>query len=292
MSAGYARPGTLEEAVELLAQPGAVPLFGGTDLLGQIDREIVSPELLVDMARAGLDYIRIEGDGLAIGAGTTLATLASSELLAPYAAVVTAAALAASPLLRNAGSVGGNLCQGTRCWYFRGEEWHCWLGGGDTCYAQIGDHRKHSLVPGDCISAHPSDLAPALAAVGARLAVRSASGERELALLELYRIPTEERRSLLTLEAGEIVWEVRLPAAPDASAYLRLGERRAFSFPLACVAAARRGDELEVVAGAVANIPVRVDPSDPLAQLPGNPQTMWKRTALATLVRRAVDAIT
>ena len=291
MSAGYARPGTLEEAVELLARPGAVPLFGGTDLLGQIDREIVSPELLVDMRRAGLDYVRAEGDGLAIGAGTTLATLASCALLAPYAAVATAAGLAASPLLRNAGTVGGNLCQGTRCWYFRGVEWHCWLGGGDTCYAQIGDHRKHGLVPGDCISAHPSDLAPALAALGARLAVRSASGARELALLELYRTPTAERRTLLALEPGEIVCEVRLPGAPDASAFLRLGERRAFSFALVCVAAARRGDEVEAVAGGVANIPVRVDPDDPLAQLPGNPQTMWKRTALATLVRRALDAV-
>ena len=291
MSAGYARPDTLEEAFELLSRPGAVPLFGGTDLLGQIDREIVSPELLVDMARSGLDYVRAEGEGLAIGAGTTLAALASAELLVPYAALATAAGLAASPLLRNAGTVGGNLCQATRCWYFRGVEWHCWLGGGDTCYAQIGDHHKHGLVPGDCISAHPSDLAPALAALGARLAVRSAWGERELELLELYRIPTPERRSLLTLEPGEIVLEVRLPAAPDASAFLRLGERRAFSFALVSVAAARRGDGVEAVAGGVANIPVRVDPGDPLGQLPGNPQTMWKRTALATLVGRALDAI-
>ena len=107
-----------------------------------------------------------------IGATTTLAELAAHELLAPYAVVRAAAAAAASPLLRNVGTVGGNLCQGTRCWYFRGHEWNCWLGGGDTCYAQIGDHRKHNLQPGDCISAHPSDLAPALAACGA--AVRRA----------------------------------------------------------------------------------------------------------------------
>ena len=118
-----------------------------------------------------------------------------------------------------------------------------------------------------------------------------ASGERELALLELYRIPTQERRSLLTLEPGEIVAEVRLPAPPDASAFLRLGERQAFSFALVSVAAARRADAVEAVAGGVANIPVRLDPADPLAQLPGNPQTAWKRTALATLVGRALDAI-
>ena len=157
--------------------------------------------------------------------------------------MATAAGLAASPLLRNQGTVGGNLCQHTRCWYYRGEEWTCWLGGGDTCYAQIGDHRKHNLEEGDCISAHPSDLAPALAVSGATVVVRSADGERELPLLDLYRRPTEDNRSLVTLAVGELVVAVRLPAPPDASVYLRTGERQAFSFPLVSVAAARTGDD-------------------------------------------------
>jgi xanthine dehydrogenase YagS FAD-binding subunit len=292
MKLGYERPATLDEAFELLTRPGSLPLAGGTDLMGQIDRGIVEPQLLVDLQAVADDAIEPSpGGGVAIGAGVTLATLAASELLAPYAAVATAASLAASPPLRNVGTVGGNLCQGTRCWYFRGEEWHCWLGGGDTCYAQIGDHRKHNLRPGDCISAHPSDLAPALAACAARVVVRSASGERELDLLDLYRTPTEDDRSLVTLAHGEIVAAVRLPAAPEASVYQRLGERQAFSFPLVSVAAARRGGSVQVAAGGVANIPVRIDPADPLAELPGNPQTMWKRTVLATLVERAVTAL-
>lgn len=286
MSAGYARPGTLEEACELLGRPGALPLFGGTDLMGQIDRGIVEPELLVDMQAVGLDHVRVDADGLTIGAAVTLAALATSAEVRPYAALAGAASTAASPLLRNVGTLGGNLCQGTRCWYFRGYEWNCWLGGGDTCYAQLGEHRKHNLQPGDCISAHPSDLAPALAACGARVVVRSAEGSRELPLLDLYRIPTEENRSLLALARGEIISEVRLPPPPDASAFRRLGERRAFSFPLACVAAARRGEVVEMAAGGVANIPLRIDPLDPLAGLPGNPQTMWKRTVLATLAER------
>jgi xanthine dehydrogenase YagS FAD-binding subunit len=288
MSAAYARPATIEEACELLARPDAWPLFGGTDLMGQIDREIVDPGLLVDMQQVGLDYLRADGEGLAIGAGATLATIAGSELVRPYAALATAAAHAASPLLRNIGTVGGNLCQGTRCWYFRGLEWHCWLGGGDTCYAQIGDHRKHGLQPGDCISAHPSDLAPALAACGARLLIRSASGARELELLELYRTPTEDNRSLVVLEQGEIVSEVRLPPPPAASAARRLGERQAFSFPLVSVAGARRDGSVTVAAGGVANVPVAIDPADPLRGLPGNPQTMWKRTVLATLTERVL----
>ena len=213
-------------------------------------------------------------------------------VLAGYDAVLAAVAVAASPLLREVGTVGGNLCQHTRCWYYRSPELTCWLGGGDTCYAQEGDHRKHNLEPGDCISAHPSDLAPALAACGATVVVRSADGGRELPLLDLYRRPTGERRSLLALEPDELVTAVRLPASPDASAYRRAGERQAFSFPLVSVAAARRGDRLRVVAAGVANVPRELDPADPLAGLPGHAQTGWKRDLLAALVERALADVT
>jgi CO/xanthine dehydrogenase FAD-binding subunit len=287
----YARPSTLEEALELLGSEGAAPLGGGTDLAGQIDRGIREPVLLVDLQALGLDTIAPEADGIRIGATARLADVASSGLLAPYAAVVDAAAQAASPLLRQAGTVGGNLCQHTRCWYYRGAEWTCWLGGGETCYAQIGDHRKHNLEPGDCISAHPSDLAPALAACRATVVVRGPVGERELPLLELYRRPTAESRTLLTLTPGELVVAVRLPAQPDASAYLRAGERRAFSFPLVGVAAARHGQDVTLVAAGVANVPRTLDPADPLAGLPGNPQSAWKLTVLETLAARALAAL-
>jgi len=287
----YVRPGSADEALELLSREGAAVLAGGTDLAGQIDRGIRSPALLIDLQDAGLGGIEADGDGVRIGATATLAEVARADLLSPHAAVATAAGLAASPLLRNQGTVGGNLCQHTRCWYYRGEEWTCWLGGGDTCFAQIGDHRKHNLEEGDCISAHPSDLAPALAACGATVLVRSRDDERELPLLELYRRPTDDNRSLVTLAAGEIVLAVRLPPPPDASVYLRTGERQAFSFPLVSVAAARRGDALTLVAAGVANIPRALDPADPLAGLPGHPQSAWKRTVLATLVERAVAAV-
>jgi xanthine dehydrogenase YagS FAD-binding subunit len=287
----YARPASVDEALALLGEAGAVPFGGGTDLAGQADRGIRTPAVLVDLRDAGLGAIAADGDGVRVGATVTLAGLAASPLLEPYRAVVTAASLAASPLLRNVGTVGGNLCQHTRCWYYRGEEWHCWLGGGDTCYAQIGDHRRHGLQPGDCISAHPSDLAPALGACSATVEIRSTTGRRELPLLELYRSPTGDDRSLLTLLPDELVTAVMLPRPPDASAYERLGERAAFSFPLVSVAAARRGAETTLVASGVANVPVALDPADPLAGLPGNPQTGWKRQALRTLVERALAAL-
>ncbi len=287
----YARPTSVDEALELLIGEGAAVLAGGTDLAGQIDRGITAPSLLVDLQDAGLGGIEPDGDGLRIGAATTLADLAAGALMTPYAVVAAAAGLAASPLLRNQGTVGGNLCQHTRCWYYRGEEWNCWLGGGDTCFAQIGDHRKHNLEAGDCISAHPSDLAPALAVCGATVVVRSLDGERETPLLDLYRRPTDDNRSLVTLERGELVVAVRLPAPPDASVYLRTGERQAFSFPLVSVAAARRGDSVTLAAAGVANIPRALDPADPLAGLPGHPQSAWKRTVLETLVERALASL-
>lgn len=287
----YVRPASLDEALAQLAEEGAAPMGGGTDLAGQVDRGIRSPATLVDLQDTGLGTIEPDGDGVKIGAAVTLAAVATAAALEPYGAVRTAAASAASPLLRNVGTIGGNLCQHTRCWYYRGAEWHCWLGGGETCYAQIGDHRKHGLQPGDCISAHPSDLAPALAACDATVELRSREGTRELPLLDLYRRPTTDNRSLVVLGPGELVVSVRLPAPPGASAYERLGERAAFSFPLLSVAAARRGNGARLVAAGVANVPLELDPSDPLAELPGNPQSAWKRRALATLVERALGAI-
>jgi CO/xanthine dehydrogenase FAD-binding subunit len=284
----YARPETLDDAFELLAQKSARPLAGGTDLAGQIDRGLSSPALVVDLQALPLSDLLENAGGVKIGAMVTLRELAADPLMEPYTTVTAAASQAASPLLRARGTVAGNLCQWTRCWYFRGVEWNCWLGGGDTCYAQIGAHHKHNLQPGDCISAHPSDLAPALAACGARVRVESASGSREIDLLSLYRSPTEDNRSLHTLEAGELVTQVLLPAPPDSSTYQRAGEREAFSFPLVSVAGARRGSSLRLVASGVANIPLELDPDDPLRELPGNPQSAWKRTILKTLAERAV----
>jgi xanthine dehydrogenase YagS FAD-binding subunit len=287
----YVRPQSLGDALEQLALPGAVPLAGGTDLAGQLDCGLRAPELLVDLQAAGLATIERRGHGVAIGATVTLSELAASELVRPYAAVAQSAEHAASPLLRNVGTVAGNLCQHTRCWYYRGVEWTCWLAGGDTCYAQIGVHPKHGLQPGDCISAHPSDLAPSLAACGATVLARSSSGERELSLLDLYRRPSTEDRSLLTLGQDELLVAVCLPDPPDASTYLRLGGRRDFTFPLVGLAAARHGPDIRLIAGGVANIPVEIDPGDPLAALPGNPQSAWKRDVLATLVERALAAL-
>ncbi len=110
-------------------------------------------------------------------------------------------------------------------------------------------------------------------------------------MLDLYRRPTADNRSLLTLAPGELVTAVLLSAPPDASVYLRAGERQAFSFPLVGVAASRYGTHISLVAAGVTNVPRSLSASDPLAGLPGNPQSEWKRTVLGTLVERAVAAV-
>ena len=285
----YERPASAEAAADRLAAGDARPMGGGTDLLTQLDRGIRPVSAVVDLRPLGLAGIEERDGALRIGATTTVAELARHEgLETRYAALAAAASAVASPQLREMGTVAGNLCQQPRCWYFRHPDLECWLRGGTTCYAQIGDHRKHGLEPGDCISVAPSDLAAALLALDARVDTNRRAG---LPLEELYRRPSEDDRSTLTLEPGEFLTAVEVPAAPDASAYARAGERAAWTFALAGVAAARFGDSVRLAAIGVANIPRRLDPADPLAGLPGLEMTGWKRRLLSALVEDALAGL-
>jgi xanthine dehydrogenase YagS FAD-binding subunit len=194
----------------------------------------------------------------------------------------------ASPQLREMGTVAGNLCQAVRCWYFRHPDLTCWLRGGDTCYAQIGDHRKHGLEPGDCISVAPSDLAAALLALDA---VVTTNRREAFPLADLYRKASEDDRSTIALEQGELITAVTVPRPPEASAYVRAGERAAWSFALCGVAAARFDGEVRMAAIGVSNLPRQLDPADPLAGLPGLEMTGWKRRLLSTLAQDALTAV-
>jgi xanthine dehydrogenase YagS FAD-binding subunit len=287
----YARPGELTEAIDLLAAGDALALAGGSDVVPLLLRGKRDPATLVDIRPLLPAGIERDGEGLRIGAATTLAELERDSRIAEgYAALQQAAAAAASPQLRNVGTVGGNLAQAVRCWYYRHPDLRCWLNGGDTCYAQIGDHRKHGLEAGDCISVSPSDLSGPLAALGATATVRGPGGERELPLLDLYARPDDAHRSALRLAPGELIVSLRLPGPPDASRYERAGERAAWSFALVGVAAVRRGSEQRLVAIGVTNEPRELDPADPLRGLDGLEQTGWKRRLLAALSTRALAA--
>jgi xanthine dehydrogenase YagS FAD-binding subunit len=287
----YVRPTTIDGAAAALVRNEARAMGGGTDLLTQQDRGILPAESVIDLRTLGLSEIDDFGDGLRLGATATLADIGRAAAVRErYAALAEAIAQAASPQLREMGTLGGNLCQQVRCWYFRHPDLVCWLKGGDTCYAQIGDHRKHGLEPGDCISVAPSDLAAALIALDA--SVETSTRPDGFPLIDLYRRPTEDDRSNLALRAGEFVTAVTIPRAPDASAYERAGERHAWSFALAGVAAARSGDEVRLAAIGIANVPRLLDPADPLAGLPGLEQTAWKRRLLTGLAELAIERVT
>jgi len=284
---GYVRPADPGEASARL-RDGARPMGGGTDLLTQLDRGILPADEVVDLRALGLSGIEHRDAGLRIGATTPVAEVErDAGIGARFSALAQAAAAVGSPQLREMGTVGGNLCQQVRCWYFRHPDLQCWLRGGETCYAQIGDHRKHGLEPGDCISVAPSDLAAALLALDASVETTA----RRMPLADLYRKATADRRSTLTLEPGEFLTAVEVPRAPDASAYVIAGERAAWSFALVGVAAARFGDDVRMAAIGVSNLPRPIDPDDPAAGLPGLEMTGWKLRLLETLAADARAAV-
>lgn len=263
----YAPVRSLDEAVDALATPGARLHAGGTDLLGCLRDGVFGAEKLVSLARVpGLAGIReIPGGGLALGAMTTLAEIAANPLVRErFAGLAAAADSAASPQLRHQGTLGGNLCQRPRCWYFRGE-FHCLKKGGDTCFAEGGENRYHAIFGGGpCYIVHPSDTAPMLVALGAEATVAGPRGERRVALADFFRRPAENVAAETALGAGEIVTEVSVPGpASWTSSYRKVRERGAWDFALASVALAarlegRRVVDARVVLGGVAPIPWRV----------------------------------
>jgi xanthine dehydrogenase YagS FAD-binding subunit len=265
------RPSSLAEL------DGGTPLAGGTELVPLLRDGLVEAERLVHVAPILPRGVR---DGT-IGAGTTLADLEDEATIPDV--LREACAAAASPQLRSMSTIGGNLLQATRCWYWR-LGYACYLRGGDRCHARDGEHREHAVFANDrCASAHPSDPAAALLALGAT--VRTAT--RELPIAELYRLPTDVDRATTTLEPGELILEVDAPA-PDASVYLKAMSRAAWSFALVGVAAARFGNEVRLGLAGVAPVPWLLDSIDALDTATPLPDTAYKVEIARALVRRAL----
>ena len=242
----YATPPTLEEAISSLGR-SVRPLAGGTDLLTLMKADLYSPETLVAVRPLLPKGISTAPDGTVIGAATVLSDIAASGVIArSYAALAQAAEAAASPQLRNMATLGGNLLQRPRCWYFRNRHVGCWLKGDETCPAREGENRQHALFGGThCVAVHPSDLAPALVAFDAVVAVAGPSGQRTVTMDELYALPEPRRRVETTLRENDLIVSIRLPLPDKAarSVYLKAMDRAAFSFALAGVAALVRMSE-------------------------------------------------
>jgi xanthine dehydrogenase YagS FAD-binding subunit len=268
------RPSSLEEL------DGGLPVHGGTEVVPLLRDGIIRAETLVDVRGIVPRGVR----GSTIGAGTTLAEL-EADTQVPEA-LREACRLAASPQLRNMGSIGGNLLQSTRCWYWR-LKYPCRLHGGERCHAREGEHREHAIFANDyCASAHPSDVAAALLALEATVR----TSRRELPLAELYRLPDEANRDLVTLEEGELILELELPAV-EASVYLKAMDRRRWAFPQVGVAAARSGGEIRLALAGVAPIPWLLTGPDALDAATPLPRTAWKVEVARALLRRALERV-
>jgi xanthine dehydrogenase YagS FAD-binding subunit len=256
----------LASALTILQEPQSAALAGGTDLVGELKRGIRRPDRLIDLKRlSSLKGISM-GEGLRLGALTPLSAVEEHRgVFSQWPLLQQALKSTATPQLRNMGTVGGNLCQRPRCWYYRNPLSLCWLKGGDFCWAARGENHYHTILgKAVCHAPHPSDLAPPLMALQGRIKITDLMGVREIALDELYQEPRPERRQMTILEPGELITEVAvpLPARGSRGIYLKAMERKAWSFALVSVAAilAFDGDTItegRLVLGGAATIPWR-----------------------------------
>jgi xanthine dehydrogenase YagS FAD-binding subunit len=267
----YVRPATLQEASRAAGPAQAWLWAGGTDLMGCLRDGILRADSVVSLSgldkAGGLRGVReAEGGGAAIGAMTTITEVAESPLIGRlYPGLAQAAFSVASPQLRNQGTIGGNLCQKPRCWYYRGE-FHCLRKGGDTCFAAAGQNQFHAVFGSDglCYYVHPSDTAPALVSLEARVRTSGAGGERTIPVAELHARPKKSLLQETVLKPGEIITRVELPPPPEGqiSRYRKVRTRRSWDFALAGLALAlvlREGkvSRARLVLSGVAPVPWR-----------------------------------
>jgi xanthine dehydrogenase YagS FAD-binding subunit len=266
----WTEPQTVEQALAWLAKADgkAVLMAGGTDLFTEIKEGVVEPALVIDLKSVpGLASIQREETGVRIGALTSVAGLAADEMIKrDYPGLSEAAGSLATPQLRNVGTVGGNLCQRPRCWYYRDAQMVCRKKGGSQCFAAKGRNKYHAIFGGGiCYIVYPSDLAPMLIALDSQVTISSPRGDRSLPLAEFYALPSKNIHRENVLAPDELVREVKIPPAKKGtrSAYVKLKERETWDFAL--VSAAVRGtvsggglEDVAIVLGGVAPVPWRL----------------------------------
>ena len=272
------QPDTLENAIDLARRigKGAWFLAGGNDSLDWFKDRHKRPTAVIEISGiASLKGIRETEEGLEIGALTTLADIESSPLVREkYSLLSTAAGRVASPQIRNSGTLGGNLCQDTRCWYYRYGV-SCYRAGGITCYADTpeGQNREHCLFGASrCVAVSPSDTATACVALDAKMVIHGPDGERIVAAEEFFIGPSKDITRMTVLKPGEVLTAVRYPKAwAGAKFYFeKVTDRNTWDFALVSVAAAMlmEGDTIKnirLVCGAVECVPRRLHASEQIA---------------------------
>ena len=255
----YHQPKDLKEASKLSAKPfsEAVLFAGGTDVLGLLKDDIEAPKEIVNLKNIkGLDRIKFSRrDGLTMGALVKVAEIAEHpEIKKYFGALAQAAAETASPQLRNMGTVGGNLCQRPRCWYFRGE-FPCLRKGGQECFAIDGENKFHCVIGGGpCYIVHPSDLAVALLALNAELTIVWNGGSKKVPVSRFFVLPEDDPYRENILAPGQIVTEIHVPfQGEDAtSGYVKFKERGAWDFAVVSVAASLKIRQGKIESGRIA----------------------------------------
>jgi xanthine dehydrogenase YagS FAD-binding subunit len=263
-------PADVASASRLMAEDGHVALAGGVDVLDLAKQNISTPDVLVNLkGLKELSGIEVRSSGeLRLGATAKLSEVAENpEIRARFAAIAQAAGEVATPQIRNLGTVGGNIMQRPRCWYFRNPDVNCLKKGGDKCYAIGGLNRYHSILGGGpSYIVHPSNLAPALVALRASAKIVGPGGERVVELEKFFALPTVDPKRENLLKPGEIIIEVIVPApaANSRSVYLEAREKQSFDWPLVSAAVvierapgAKTIRDARVVMGAVAPVPWR-----------------------------------
>jgi xanthine dehydrogenase YagS FAD-binding subunit len=263
----YQRAASVDEALRRLGEPRTLPMGGGTDLLVTIDEGIYSPEAVVDLRGVpASDSIEIREDGsLRIGASARIEDLANHPLIRErYGVLSQACSVVGTPALREMGTLGGNLCQRPRCWYFR-RGISCHKNGGNSCPARDGENQYLAIIDGGpCFIVHPSDPAVALTALDAEIEVRSSKSERVVPIEDFYLLPRERLDHETILGPGEVVTAILLPAAASGGVqrYQKLMQREAWDFALVSIAGCRRPNgDVRIVLGGVAPRPWRVNSS-------------------------------
>jgi xanthine dehydrogenase YagS FAD-binding subunit len=265
------QPASIDVALELLDRHGssAWVLAGGLDSFDWLKDRIKRPSVVVDLsAIAELKGIRTRGDGLEIGAMTTLTEVVGHPTIKErYSILLKAAEAAASPQIRNQGTIGGNVTQDTRCWYYRAG-WSCYRAGGNICYADTPTaiNREHAILGADrCVAVNPSDTSPALIALDAEMVIRGRDGERVVSAENYFVGPGTDITRMTVLRTGELLTAIRLPGTwAGAQFYFeKVADRNVWDFPLVNVASAAvmSGDtvtRMRIAVNGVAPTPLRL----------------------------------
>ncbi len=238
----YISPSSIKEASSKYKKTKTPVAFmsGGTDLLGMIKYGQINPDRVINLKKiAGLDKIEnIAGKGLKIGAMTKLSRIADNKIIREkYTALSDAALKVAAPQIRNMATLGGNICQRPRCWYYR-ENFDCIRNNGGECFAYEGENKFHCIIGGGpCYIVHPSDTAVALLALGAEFIIFAEGKEKIVKAENFFILPEDDPLKENILEPGDVLTHIIIPESPDAkSGYLKIMERGSWDFALVSVA--------------------------------------------------------